>query len=95
VGAGAGLDLSIDAFVGFALDPDSGPTDTFSYDLGPFATDIEIHPTTGRVVGGSFGLGWGIPVGAAVGVADGGDLTARELSDWLAAVLGDLSDRYD
>lgn len=60
VGAGAGLNVSADVFVGFVLgdnDAVKGAAVNFNYAAGPFSLTVFVDPSTEKWVGGTFGVG--------------------------------------
>lgn len=83
VGAGAGVNVSGDVFVGFirgSIENVSGVTVNANFILGPFSLTLFSDPETGEVIGGTIGRGpSATPVGASVTLSNTITLTVRDV----------------
>jgi hypothetical protein len=89
LGAGGGVNVSGDAFVGFIFSGSEkirGVTVNGNVSVGPFSVTTFFDPGSGDILGGTFGLGPGAtPIGTSITESITGTLSFRDL-------LGDLLD---
>lgn len=89
IGAGGGVNVSGDVFLGFVrggIENVGGLTANINLTLGPVSITTLTNPVTGEAVGVTFGLGpSAIPIGASGTISQTGTLTLR---DFLEAIRG-------
>jgi RHS repeat-associated protein len=86
MGAGVGVNVSADAFVGTVSGPAenvSGKTVNVNVSAGPISTSTFIDPSSGEVVGGTIGAGPGLPAGVSGTGSATGAVTLRGLVDFI------------
>jgi len=94
VGAGGGVNVSGDVFIGVItgdIGNVSGTTGNINVGLGPISITVITDPNTGKVIGGTVGLGpSATPVGSSGTVSVTGTFTLRDL--WNLIDGGDGAD---
>ncbi len=85
VGASAGLNVSADAFIGVVTGDTSnvsGQTVNQNFGLGPVSLTIIHDPKTGKIIGGTLGVGPGAtPLAYSIAYESTGIFTLRDLLD--------------
>jgi RHS repeat-associated protein len=88
LGAGGGLNISADVFLGYVegdITNVSGVTANENISAGPLSVSVFIDTKTGEVVGGTIGIGPGaLPAGISGTISKTGMLTLRDLLDRLS-----------
>jgi hypothetical protein len=95
-GAGGGVNVSADVFMGYVkgdMSNVSGQTGNMNLSAGPFSLSVFVDPKTGEVLGGTLGVGPGAtPVAASGTLSQTGTYTIRDLlkviKDWLSDEQG-------
>jgi hypothetical protein len=66
LGPAGGIIASAEVFVG-AIKEEAlkGSVANVNISIGPISATIMMDPTTGKIVGGTLGCGWGFPIGAS------------------------------
>lgn len=69
IGGGGGLNVSADIFVGYVPGPVSnvsGETNNVNISIGPLSVTVFLDPKSNNVMGGTIGVGPGLPAGISV-----------------------------
>ena len=87
IGSGGGVNVSGDIYVGYiegGIKNVSGMTTNVNLTLGPLSITIFIDPKTGKIIGGTGGIGPGAtPIGASGTISQTDTKTVRNFIDWL------------